>query len=154
MNWDDLKHLASVSRTPPYHADEAIHARFMDGYRLFALKAAERMVSFAWVGLRPDQWVSEVDVVLAASPISLWIIDCVTPREHRGHGYYPRLLQHIVRDADGRRTFIYCDENNKASRRGIEKAGFIPLLTMASQFGRLTSIALHPEAAVLSVKRK
>jgi RimJ/RimL family protein N-acetyltransferase len=60
---------------------------------------------------------------------------CVTVRRARGQGLYPRMLRHIMSElatAGHRRVVIYCDEHNRASVRGIERAGFRRVCRMRS----------------------
>lgn len=56
----------------------------------------------------------------------LHIGPCATKKEYRGRGYYPFLLKKIVSDYSKQYSefYIFCDKNNIASQRGIEKAGF------------------------------
>lgn len=51
---------------------------------------------------------------------------CHTLPAYRGRNFYPTLLKKIVEDyrMKIRDFYIFCDENNSASIRGIEKAGF------------------------------
>jgi len=48
---------------------------------------------------------------------------CNTKPEYRGNGYYPQLLRMIVAAYSPRECYIFCNSNNKASIREIEKAG-------------------------------
>src|SRR5262245_15959176 len=50
---------------------------------------------------------------------------CETSPEARGHGIYPAALSHIARGSSFRNLFIATELANQASRRGIEKAGFV-----------------------------
>lgn len=51
---------------------------------------------------------------------------CVTDFKHRGKGIYPAVIQSIVKDKGYSNDFyMIVDENNIASIRGIEKAGFM-----------------------------
>lgn len=54
---------------------------------------------------------------------------CKTPIEHRGNGYYPMLIRYITGCYLGRDCYMFVHETNKASIRGIEKAGFIKVGT-------------------------
>ena len=61
----------------------------------------------------------------------LHIGPCSTIKEYRGKGFYPLLLSCIFDDYRNKvdTFYIFCDENNIASIRGIKKVGF-------SAFGR------------------
>jgi len=57
----------------------------------------------------------------------LLISHCLTMPEHRGHGLYPRMLQHILTTCSGEgveRFYIDCSDYNDSSVQGILKAGF------------------------------
>jgi RimJ/RimL family protein N-acetyltransferase len=49
---------------------------------------------------------------------------CWTHADHRGQRIYPAVLARIAWDYAGKRLWIFCDEDNAASRKGIERAGF------------------------------
>lgn len=51
---------------------------------------------------------------------------CQTTKSFRGQGYYPQVLKHIVALPEhvGRNIYIFVGKDNRASIRGIEKAGF------------------------------
>lgn len=49
---------------------------------------------------------------------------CWTNPDFRGQGIYPSVIKRIASDYRERRIWIYCDERNISSVRGIEKAGF------------------------------
>lgn len=51
---------------------------------------------------------------------------CCTDPMHRGKNLYPSLLTRILSDHIDRNVYIFTDDANKASLRGIEKAGFVP----------------------------
>ncbi|TFW17280.1 GNAT family N-acetyltransferase [Duganella callida] len=63
------------------------------------------------------------------------ICNCVTMPAHRGQGLYPRLLrescQRLAAQGFGR-VIITCEPDNRASIRGIEKAGFQRVKTLYS----------------------
>ena len=49
---------------------------------------------------------------------------CWTHHQHRGRGIYPAILSRIRKDHPAKRLWIFCDEDNLSSRKGIERAGF------------------------------
>lgn len=51
---------------------------------------------------------------------------CSTDSQYRGRGFYPTLLKKIMLDyrSKVKDFYIFCDSNNIASIRGIEKTGF------------------------------
>lgn len=48
---------------------------------------------------------------------------CNTPKEFRGQGLYPYMLNYIT-NSDDARYFVFIREDNSASIRGAQKAGF------------------------------
>lgn len=56
----------------------------------------------------------------------LHIGPCRTEGEFRGNGLYPSLLQKIVADFPQRQVYIFCEETNISSIKGIQKSGFRP----------------------------
>jgi hypothetical protein len=108
-----------------------IDARLASGARLFALRADTRLVSFAWVSHRRDFRVDEIQRELKSEIPLIWIWDCVTPSEYRGHGYYPELICHLAYLLGQRDTVIFVRTQNTPSVRGIAKAGFQPWFEIA-----------------------
>ncbi|WP_437286982.1 GNAT family N-acetyltransferase [Sorangium sp. So ce406] len=93
------------------------------GQRAFGVLRDGRAVQVCW--LRP---AAPEEVPPGAEGAPAWVIaDCVTARRARGQGLYPRVLR-AVRAAipPGEACFIYTNDWNVASQRGILKAGFQP----------------------------
>ena len=55
---------------------------------------------------------------------SIHIGPCWTNPLYRGNGFYPSLLKLIIFKTAFSRYYIFCNQENIASIRGIEKAGF------------------------------
>lgn len=51
---------------------------------------------------------------------------CYTKPAYRGQNLYPSLLQRIAADYPDREIYIFTSDVNRASVRGIVKAGFVP----------------------------
>ena len=81
-------------------------------------------MSFAWARVAQEHWITEVNAGAQADTEVGWIVHCVTPQTHRGRGYYPRLIREVAARLTADESYIYCTPDNRASRRGIEKAGF------------------------------
>ncbi len=102
-----------------------------DSGRLFAVKRSGEYVSFGWAMRSETFDVSEIGGTVFLTKAALWIWNCFTLSEHRGRGYYPALLMGIRHALGSPPTVIYCVAENRASRRGIEKAGFKAAFTVA-----------------------
>lgn len=87
-----------------------------------------RLAHVAWVGQRDRIVATEVgtenEIPLEAS--ATVIFDCWTPPSARGQGVYPWVIRELAAAASTSTAWIYCEARNLASRRGIEKAGFVP----------------------------
>ncbi len=113
--------------THPYKEfSRQYRARFADGARALIGTQSGCIVFSAWIAsvrlrideLRFDWRLPEGDSV---------IYDCVTMPDARGRGIYPdalRRLSGMLAEEGGRRLWIYAEEDNPASLRGIEKADF------------------------------
>ncbi len=93
---------------------------------LLCIHEGDRIFSYGWVQSwapfrRKFGWLAEDGVMLGP----YW-----THPEQRGKGLYGRLLSHSLSLASpGKPALIYTHPENRASLRGIEKAGFVPLGT-------------------------
>ena len=128
----DLEQIDRWSREHvPFPWSEAMcKARFAEGHRLRALMVEGRPVSFAWETEADHFAVGELDGVCHFPFRARILWDCVTPDDQRGRGYYPRLLSTRMGLPHQPRTLIYVRAGNAPSIRGIEKAGFIPWVTV------------------------
>jgi len=118
----------------PYTPSECA-AYFDDGWTLAVLFRDETPVSFAWTRVAAAHHVTEVCAAVATPSTAGWIVQCETPVEHRGHGYYPMLISAVAARCPAERCYIYCVAANIASRRGIEKAGFRRIATIRRRLG-------------------
>lgn len=108
----------------------AVTQGFDAGCRLFAVEADGVPVSFGWAKHSTTFDVAELaGSVELVEPI-VWIFACCTHPEHRGKGHYSALLVAIRREFDDPATVVFADCTNKASIRGIVKAGFEPAYTI------------------------
>lgn len=89
-------------------------------------------LSFAWLTV-PSGTSTPVPlgsgVSLLLSPGSAYVWDCVTRKDMRGRGLYTETLRRLASRALSSGCYdvwICADEDNVASRRGIERAGFRP----------------------------
>jgi|SRR5690606_8009780 len=88
---------------------------------LLTIHSNNKVVSYGWIQSwkyfkRKFGWVSEEGYMLGP----YW-----TNESYRGKGFYGKLLRKSIEQVkDNKPIFIYTSPNNKASQRGIEKAGF------------------------------
>jgi GNAT superfamily N-acetyltransferase len=88
----------------------------------------------AWIEQMPVAygWSASGKATFGAPPVTFevptgnrYLMDFATSPDRRGQGIYPRLLQAIVTaETDVDRFWILHRHDNRASARGIEKAGF------------------------------
>ena len=117
----DLERIQSDPKRP--WADKVGHVSWFESGRLYALERDGIYVSFGWAMTSDKFYVAEIGGMVRLTRNALWIWNCFTPPEYRGAGYYPGLLVG-VRHALATLSVIYCVRENRASRRGIIKAGF------------------------------
>lgn len=91
---------------------------------------------------RDEKMVAEAEVAtrMPAFPFmtknEIYIGSCRTILEERGRGYYPYLIASIEKDFPEMDYCMFVDEGNEASVRGVEKAGFQRVATLAkTKFG-------------------
>jgi beta-1,4-mannosyltransferase len=105
------------------YASELVIKRLNDGWKCYAYYENEVPVSFAWVRRGADHFIGELNKVIHYDHEVIHIVDCYTPLEYRGRGYYSNLIKLIAHKYSSN-VFIYANQNNIASSKGIEKAGF------------------------------
>jgi glycosyltransferase involved in cell wall biosynthesis len=98
------------------------------GAECFGVVENGQTLSVAW--LRPAP-ATVIPPSLNNDRVNYWCIEqCVTARAARGRGLYPRTLRAILaRLPRNDAAIIYTHTFNQASRRGILKAGFVPIAT-------------------------
>lgn len=100
--------------------------RLTDGSSFWCLEYHQEIVSTGWLAYQQKFYIAETDYRFDMKNSSSGILyDFNTKLEHRGHGYYGKLLQTIVHNAEGPKKYvIYTAPDNTASAKGIIKAGF------------------------------
>jgi CelD/BcsL family acetyltransferase involved in cellulose biosynthesis len=152
-----LMELAALAQEYPDFLDgerlQAARERLKRGDRLHIVRRAGVVVHLAWTGMR-----SEIRAAHEVGPECRHelgepapvIFDCWTPPAFRGQDVYPRVLSALVQEAlrEHSRVWIYCLRENRASRRGIAKAGFLLRGRMGRSrlFGRLIRTWVKPVA--------
>lgn len=61
---------------------------------------------------------------------------CVTAEDHRGRGIYPSVLRHVRQSGGYRAYYMFVNEQNIPSIKGIEKADFQRIGTVKKRRGR------------------
>lgn len=126
---------------------------FDEGGRLFALQRHDgELVSFGWAKRGRAFHVGEIGRVVELRSETWWIWSCFTPAEYRGMGYYPALLVGIRARLHYAPAVIYCLRENIASRRGIEKAGFVPAFSIRRH--RLFTVCRQSKRGLLAGVRR
>jgi hypothetical protein len=103
-----------------------IDSRFKSGDQCILLKKNDELLHIAWIGYRKEITASyEIgeELKIPARMPSIVIYDCWTPEKARGQGAYKTILNLISSDPKTD-YWIYCLSTNKASEKGILKAGF------------------------------
>ena len=96
------------------------------GWRAWGIKQGRRVLQVCWLHPCAPQ---DVPPTLRSGAGQVWAIeDCFTVPEARGRGLYGQVLRGVVEGlGTDDEALIWTDDWNRASRRGIEKAGFTPL---------------------------
>jgi RimJ/RimL family protein N-acetyltransferase len=117
---------------------ETIRARLNRGERCYGFFVDHELVNIAWTTrgaliLEPGWSIDEAG--------SVGIYDCYTLPAHRGKGIYTDTLVRLLSGAQqegARSAFIAVDPENRASIKGIERAGFTARykLSRSRRFGK------------------
>ncbi len=105
---------------------ELVHRRLNRGEICFAAIHDEKIVSYCWFA-QGNIGIEEIGMAVSTLPGEVYLYDAFTLSPWRGKGLYPLVLKEILLHADAigfNRALIFVAENNKASRRGVVKAGF------------------------------
>ena len=115
-----------------YLTRAALRERLTAGQRCFAVVDGGAVVAFFWAtfGVRR---LDEVGLEARLRDDEAWFFNAVTLPAARGRGCYPQLIRHmcgVLRGEGVRRFYIDAEPHNRASLRGIAKAGFRPVATL------------------------
>lgn len=114
-----LHHLTGLSKME-------IERRFMEQNDAWVLWVKDIPAAFGWVAhvFAP---IGELERFVQVGDDEVYLWNFRTVEQWRGKGLYPLLLQHILRaqlSQGTRRHWIIAKPENRASVRGIQKAGF------------------------------
>jgi GNAT superfamily N-acetyltransferase len=103
-----------------------IDERLSTSHRPFLAWLDETPVAYGWSASGRAQF-GRPPISFAVPPGHRYLMDFATLPAWRGRGIYPRLLQAILarESADAGQFWILHQRDNRASARGIEKAGFV-----------------------------
>ncbi len=117
-----LREFAELSRTYDFDSRRDHSARFQLGDEFYLLVDHSRAVSWGWVARARSFYIEEIDRTV--NLVSTLLYDFFTPVEFRGKGYYSTLLKEMRKCVNDRRLTIFALEDNTASVKGIQRAGF------------------------------
>jgi ribosomal protein S18 acetylase RimI-like enzyme len=113
--------------------------RLACGDRPWGMWRGRDLLCYGWTSTRPTSILTLSLIV--PGPDEAYLYGFYTPPKHRGNGYYPTLLRHIcalLAQEGARRTWIAVFDTNRASWKGVLRAGFQKSATHLSLHGRLT----------------
>ncbi|MEA2498165.1 MAG: hypothetical protein QOH26_570 [Actinomycetota bacterium] len=128
-------------------------SRLTRGTRCFLVESEGRFVHASWVTTE-GSWAREIRAYLVPPPNDAYIYESFTRADARGRGIYPYALANILKSLHEEgieRAWIAVEEDNAASRRSIDKAGFTFAfaITYRRRWGRLRlEPPTGPDAAV------
>lgn len=108
------------------------------GTQSFVAVAGGAIAGFAWVG-RYRLRIAEINYQYPLASDELFIYDCFVAPAFRGQGIYPAMIGAILEESRGaglKRALIAVTSVNRASIRGILKAGF-------TEFNRIVYLNWH-----------
>jgi GNAT superfamily N-acetyltransferase len=128
---DRLATVEALSGLTGLCADE-INKRIQGGNTCYIARLNGVPVAYGWVA-RSAADIGELELALHVDESNRYLWDFQTLPEWRGRGIYPLLLQAILAEegTEGHRFWIIAAPENRASARGIEKAGFTPVAQLA-----------------------
>ena len=119
---EDLELARSQSDSVPWEFKCDLYDGVEDCFVHLGGGAGQTIGHISWLYYRGDP-----NRTLSLGERECEVMFCLTLPEFRGRGLYPRALGEILRYLKGRgyeRCFICAADDNRASIRGIEKAGF------------------------------
>ena len=126
-----------------YISPEDSRQRMAIGHHAYLARVDNQPVAYGWSATDQAAFGSP-SITFHLPPANRYLYHFVTLLPWRGKGLYPRLLQAIIRHEQATRFWIIHRQVNKASQRGIAKAGFQLIATIqpAAEHG-LTLTAAH-----------
>ncbi len=136
--------------------------RFERGEKCFAALEEGKAVSYIW-GARGVVGVEEIDRAVKPEAAEIYLYDAFTLEPWRGKNLYPSVLRRALKYGEGlrlKRSLIFVESGNRASRRGVSKAGFTQFQTLYHDrffvFGRSRlsePLAGHPPVSFVALSQ-
>jgi hypothetical protein len=107
--------------------------RLLRGDRCYTVRVDGRLAHYSWVQASGWHPITEAGISVPVESGELWIYHCMTAAWARGKGIYPATLTRIAGDyfeAGCHTAWIYTTRENRASQKGILRAGFCQVATM------------------------
>ena len=117
-----------------------VSRRLGAGNHCYVARLGGEAVAYGWVA-DAGAAIGELDLAFRLEAGDRYLWDFVTLEAWRGRGLYPHLLQAILRAEDGGRFWIINAPENVASARGIAKAGFAGVGSLAFARGGAVGLA-------------
>jgi GNAT superfamily N-acetyltransferase len=138
---DDDVRLSTDART----TEAEVERRFLAGHRVYIARMGTVPVAHGWLATQQAA-VGELGVRLRLQAGARYLWDFATAPAWRGRGFYPLLLHTIMtRELDAGQFWIGHEQDNRASQRGILKAGFGPVgVLRRGADGKPAFVALGP----------
>jgi hypothetical protein len=113
-------------------SEHEINRRIQMGNVCYITSVGGAPVAYGWVATAGAD-IGELELLFRVDSGNSYLWDFQTLPEWRGRGFYPLLLQAILtsRGSDSQRFWIITAPENRASARGIEKAGFTLVAELA-----------------------
>jgi L-amino acid N-acyltransferase YncA len=114
---------------------EKFRKRVENGSIPYLAFCGKTIVHIAWLSKKSNVEIPEVESCVQIGAGHAYIDRCNTAESFRGKNIYPAVLQKIIEDVKKQgitAVYIACAKSNKASFRGILKAGFRPCMSITT----------------------
>ena len=101
-------------------------SRLARGEQFWTAQLDDKIISYCWATGEPVE-IGEMHRVISPRDGEIYLYDAFTFPEYRGQNLYPAILNRILthnRQQDLQRALIFVLDDNVASIRGVQKAGF------------------------------
>ena len=109
-----------------------IDPRFDRGEKCYVALINERVTSYIWSS-RASVGVDEINMAVKPSAEEAYLYDAFTIKKWRGNNLYPAVLKLALETAEKeklKRSLIFVEHKNTASRKGVSKVGFEQFQTL------------------------